>query len=105
MNKKIVFALSLSLFFVLRLFAQNTFTMEDVILRAQSQSPAFKQAETRKETRYWQYQYYRTNYNPQIRLISNNAGSLYNNSFTPVRQPDGSIKYLPLNQFNPGVNF
>jgi len=105
MNKK--FSLLFLLFFLLicDLFAQATFSMEEVIHRAQSQSPAFKQAETRRENRYWQYQYYRTNYNPQIRLISNNAGSLYNNSFTPVRQPDGSLKYLPLNQFNPGVNF
>lgn len=88
-----------------RLPAQNVFTMENVIERAQSQSPAFKQAETRKETRYWQYRYFRTNYNPQLRTSSNNAGALYNNSFTPVRQPDGSIKYLPLNQLNPGINF
>ncbi len=79
--------------------------MVDVIGRALSQSPAFKQAETRKETRYWQYRYFRTNYNPQLRVNSNNAGSLYNNSFTAVRQPDGSLKYLPLNQLNPGVNF
>lgn len=79
--------------------------MEDVVNRALIQSPAFKQAETRKENRYWQYRYFRTNYNPQLRMSSNNAGSLYNNSFTPVRQPDGSIRYLPLNQLNPGVNF
>lgn len=54
--------------------AQNKFTIEDVILRAQTQSPAFKQAETRKENRYWAYRYFRTNYNPQIRVNSNNAG-------------------------------
>lgn len=84
--------------------AQNKFSMPEVIDRALSQSPAYKQAETRKENRYWQYRYFRTNYNPQLRLSSNNAGSLYNNSFTPVRQPDGSIKYLPLNQLNPGVS-
>src|SRR5690349_583306 len=84
--------------------AQNKFTIDDIIQRAQSQSPAFKQAETRRENRYWAYQYYRTNYNPQIRANSNNAGALYNNSYTPVRQPDGSIQYLPLNQLNPGLN-
>jgi outer membrane protein TolC len=85
--------------------AQNTFTMTEVIDRAQSQSPAFRQAETRKETRYWEYRSFRTNYNPQLRMRSNNAGALYNNSFTPVRQPDGSIRYLPLNQLNPGLSF
>ena len=105
MNKRIPLLFFLASCFIISSKAQDTFSLEEVIHRAQSQSPAFKQAETRRENRYWQYQYYRTNYNPQIRLISNNAGSLYNNSFTPVRQPDGSIIYLPLNQFNPGVNF
>ncbi|MFZ6001777.1 MAG: TolC family protein [Bacteroidota bacterium] len=85
--------------------AQTTFNMVDVIERAKTQSPSFRQVETRKETKYWQYRYFRTNYNPQLRMSSNNAGSLYNNSFTPVRQPDGSIRYLPLNQLNPGLNF
>lgn len=33
------------------------------------------------------------------------AGSLYTNSISPIRQPDGSIIYLPVNQINPGVNF
>ncbi|MEO7991678.1 MAG: TolC family protein [Chryseolinea sp.] len=96
------------LFFILcnpGLCAQDKFTIVDVIERSQSQSPDFKQAETRKENRYWQYRYFKTNYNPQVRLISNNIGPLYNNSFSPVRQPDGSIKYLQVNQFNPGVNF
>ena len=85
--------------------SQNTLAMTDIIERSQSQSPDFKVAETRLENRYWQYRYFRSNYNPQVRLISNNAGALYNNSFSPVLQPDGSIRYLQINQFNPGVNF
>lgn len=84
--------------------AQNVFSIEEVIHRAQSQSPAFKQTETRLQNRSWQYRFYRTNYNPQIRMNSN-GGALYTNSITPIRQPDGSIIYLPLNQINPGVNF
>jgi outer membrane protein TolC len=84
---------------------QNVFSIEDIIQRSQSQSPDFKVAETRKENRFWQYRNFRSNYNPQVRLISNNAGSLYNNSFSPVLQPDGSIRYLQINQFNPGINF
>ncbi len=84
---------------------QNIFSMTDVIERSQSQSPDFKIAETRLENRFWQYRLFKSNYNPQVRLISNNAGALYNNSFSPVLQPDGSIRYLQINQFNPGVNF
>lgn len=62
-------------------------------------------AETRRENRYWQYRNFRSNYNPQVRAISNNAGALYNNSFSPILQPDGSIQYLQINQLNPGINF
>jgi outer membrane protein TolC len=104
MNKKLFFSFG---FFTiaLNLLAQNVLTLEEVIHRAQSQSPAFRQVETRKETRYWAFRSYRTNYNPQVRLISNNAGWLYTNSISPIRQPDGTLQYIPINQFNPGVNF
>lgn len=84
---------------------QNKFSLAEVIDRAKSQSPAFKIAETRKENRYWQYRYYKTNYVPQLRVQTNTFGSLYTNQFTPVRQDDGEVKYLQLNQLNPGVNF
>ncbi len=83
---------------------QNRFSIEDVIHRAQTQSPAFRQAETRLQNRYWQYRYYKSNYNPQIRA-SNFGSSLYTNSIIQVRQPDGSIEYVPINQINPGINF
>src|SRR5262245_15845221 len=85
--------------------AQNSFTLEDVIQRAQSQSPSFKIAETRKENRYWQYRYYKTNYVPQLRLITNSFGSLYTNEFTPLRLDNGSLDYIKVNQLNPAVNF
>jgi outer membrane protein TolC len=84
---------------------QNIFSMTDIIERSQSQSPDFKIAETRLENRFWQYRNFKSNYNPQVRVMSNNAGALYNNSFSPVLQPDGSIQYRQINQVNPGVNF
>lgn len=84
--------------------AQNSFSIEDVIGRAQSQSPTFRQVETRRENRFWQYRTYQTNYSPQVRLISNNAGPLYVNGINRIVQPDGSIQYIPVNQFNPGLN-
>ncbi|MBX7126214.1 MAG: TolC family protein [Cyclobacteriaceae bacterium] len=84
--------------------AQQVYTIDDVIARAQTQSLAFKFAETRKENKYWSYRTFRANYNPQVRLISNNGGPLYTNSISRVPQPDGSVKYLPVNQFNPGLN-
>ncbi len=103
MNKILVILVLLGTTF--QSVAQNRFTIADIIQRSQLQSPDFKIAETRRETGYWAYRLFRSNYNPQVRLISNNQGSLYNNSFSPVLQPDGSIKYLQVDQFNPGVNF
>ncbi len=104
MNRTQLFLLFFCLSSV-NLHAQETFTISDVIQRAHTQSPIFKQAETRRENRYWQYRYYRTNYNPQVRLSSYyaNTGVLYNNSVFPVRQEDGSVQYLQVNQFNPGA--
>ncbi len=84
--------------------AQNVFSITEVITKAQTQSPIFKQTETRLQNSYWQFRYYKSNYSPQIRARSN-QGALYINSITPIRQPDGSIVYLPVNQLNPGVNF
>jgi len=86
--------------------AQNVFNLDDVIHRSQSQSPAFKQTETRRENRYWQYQLYRANYTPQIRANSSSGltGSLYNNSFQQFPN-NGTYTYTYVNQLNPGVNF
>lgn len=104
MNKPILYILSGLLLVLTESRAQNVFSIEEVIQRAQSQSPTFRQVETRRENRYWQYRTFQTNYSPQVRLISSNAGALYVNSISPVRQPDGSIQYIPINQFNPGIN-
>ncbi len=106
MNRTFLVVLVLTLWFCnLKLCAQNNFTIADVIQRSQTQSPDFKQAETRRENRYWQYRYYKTNYNPQVRMNSSNYGQLYNNGIIPNRLDSGSIVYQQINQFNPGVNF
>ena len=89
----------------LRVGAQNTFTIEDVIARSQAQSVYAKYVETNREVSYWQYRTFRSNYNPQIKLSSSsNAGALYNNSYSRILQPDGSVQYLQVNQLNPGIN-
>lgn len=72
------------------------YSLADVIELAKQQSPLSKQAETRKENRYWQYRFYKSNYNPQLRL----SGTLPNFSRTtePIVQPDGTISYQPIDQ-------
>ncbi len=102
MNKYLLIVLLLILSSEVQCLAQNVFSIEDVIARAKAQSPAFKQAETQKETSYWQYRSFRTNYNPQLRLNGNVPS--FTQNFISVRQPDGSILYQPVNQTNPSLN-
>jgi outer membrane protein TolC len=82
--------------------AQNVFTLDDIIARSKGQSPASRQAETRKENRYWQYRFYKSNYNPQLRL----EGSLpsYYKRVNQIPQQDGTFRYIPVEQTNNYVN-
>jgi outer membrane protein TolC len=81
--------------------AQTNFSIEDVIVRAQSQSPASKQAETRKENRYWLYRLYRTNYNPQLRLFGNIP---YSKEVSQAPLADGTFVNANINQLNSFMN-
>jgi outer membrane protein TolC len=57
--------------FVGSVSGQQLLSIEDIIAKAKEQSPFFKQAETRKENRYWAYRFYKTTLNPQLRLSGN----------------------------------
>ena len=88
------------LFFFLSLTAtaQQTFSLDEIITRAKSQSPSSKWAETRKENKFWAYRSFRTNYNPQLRL----QGQLpvYYKSVNQIIQQDGTYRYIPVQQTN-----
>jgi outer membrane protein TolC len=100
MNKITCLVLLISVYSVT--CAQQTFNLDEIIERAKSQSPAAKQAETRKENRYWFYRNYRANYNPQLRL----AGQLpnYYKSVNQISQQDGTYRYIPVEQTNNSIN-
>lgn len=102
MNKKLILLLGIIVSGVVSVTGQNVFSIEEIIARAKQQSIFSKQAETQKETSYWQYRSFKTNYNPQLRLNGNLP--TYTNYVTPVIQPDGTKLYLPVNQFNPNIN-
>ena len=76
--------------------AQQVFTLEDIILRAKNNSPASKQAETRKENSYWQYRFYKTEFNPQLRLTGNIP--TYYKRVNPILQDNGTIIYRYVEQ-------
>lgn len=82
--------------------AQTKYTMNDVLEMAKGQSPFSKQAETRKENRYWQYKFYKSNYNPQLRL--NGGLPDYNQDYFQNRLDDGTIQYQQREQTTGSLN-
>ncbi|MFD2033445.1 TolC family protein [Belliella marina] len=70
---------------------QLEYTLDQIVERAKSQSPAALRAETQKENRFWQYRLFKSNYNPQLRLGGTIPG--FTQAFSNVEQPDGT--YVP----------
>ena len=79
-----------------------TLTLQDVVEMAKSTSIASKQAATIKETKYWEYRSFRSNYQPQLSLSGILPG--YNKTFTEVQQPDGTILFQPIHNNNSSLN-
>jgi outer membrane protein TolC len=84
--------------FPIQSFSQEriTFTLEDMVARAKARSPAALRAQTRKENRYWNYRFYQSNYNPQLRLSGTIPG--FSQAFNNVTQPDGTIEFREVRQ-------
>ncbi len=79
-----------------------TLTLSDVVAMAKNKSIASKQAITLKETRYWQYRTFRSNYQPQLSLAGTLPG--YSKTFTEVVQPDGTVLFQPIHNNNSALN-
>jgi len=73
-------------------------SLQDVVEMAKNNSIAAKQALTVKETKYWQWRSYRSNYQPQLAL----SGTLpaYTKTFSQVVQPNGSILFQNIHNDN-----
>lgn len=103
-NKYIYFAIIfVSLYFLSQAsFAQQTYTLQEIIQIAKTQSPAYKRAETIKSNRYWQYRVYKSNFVPQLSL----SGTVpnFNRSVTPITQEDGSTQYRSVFNSNSDVS-
>ncbi|MEX2591668.1 MAG: TolC family protein [Anditalea sp.] len=100
MNRKpiLFFALSLITFCSLPAFGQEkvSYTLQDIVARAKSQSTAALRIQTIKENRFWQYRLFLSDYNPQLRLDGTIPS--YRQSVTNVTQPDGSIEFREVEQ-------
>ena len=73
-------------------------TLQGAVEMAKDNSIAAKQNSTIRETKYWQWRTYRSNYQPQLAL----SGVLpaYSKTFTQVVQPNGTISFQPVHNDN-----
>ncbi len=77
-------------------------TLQEVVDMSKLKSIESKQALTTRETKYWQYRTYRSNYQPQLSLTGVVPG--YNKTFTEVQQPDGTILFQSIHNNNSSLN-
>ena len=77
-------------------------TLQQVVEMAKAKSIDSKQAVTTKETKYWQYRTFRSNYQPQLSLDGTLPG--YSKTFLQVVQPDGTIQFQPVHNNNSSLD-
>ncbi len=77
-------------------------SLEEVVAMAKGKSIASKQAATTKETKYWVWRTFRSNYQPQLAL--NGMLPAYTKTFNQVIQPDGTIQFQPVHYDNSSLN-
>lgn len=82
--------------------AQVKYTLNNILDLAKMQSSQARQAETRKENRFWQYRLFKSNYNPQLALSGNLPG--YNRDFLQNRLDDGSIVFQEREQISSSLS-
>lgn len=100
MNKRYFFILLALLSFTSQ--SQVVYSLNGIIDLAKNQSTLAKQAETRKENRYWQYRFFRSDYNPQLALSGNLPG--YNRDFNENRLDDNTIVFQEREQISSSLN-
>ncbi len=83
-------------------YSQIEYSLNQIIDLAKDQSSVARQAETRKENRFWQYRFFRSNYNPQLALSGNVPG--YNRDFLQNRLDDGTISFISREQTSSALN-
>src|SRR5882757_279332 len=77
-------------------------SLGEVVTMAKERSIASRQAATVKETKYWQWRTFKSNYQPQLSLSGNLPG--YSKTFTQVLQPNGTIQFQPIHNDNSSLN-
>jgi outer membrane protein len=73
-------------------------TLQQVVELAKKNAIAAKQATTVRETKYWEWRTFKSNYQPQLALSGILPG--YNKSYTQIVQPNGTILFQPVHNDN-----
>jgi outer membrane protein len=73
-------------------------SLQQVVEMAKQNSIAAKQAVTLRETKYWQWRTFKSNYQPQLSLSGILPG--YSKTTQQVLQPDGTIIFQPVHNDN-----
>lgn len=77
-------------------------SLNEVVEMAKQGSIAARQAATLKETRYWEWRTYRSNYAPQLQLQGTLPG--FQRTFYQVLQPNGTVLFQPVYNNNSMLN-
>jgi outer membrane protein len=77
-------------------------TLAEVVELAKKQSIAARQAETTRETRYWQYKAFQSDFRPQ--LVLNGSLPSFNRAFREVWQPNGTVLFQPVRNNNSSLS-
>jgi outer membrane protein TolC len=76
-------------------------TLQQVVDMAKHNSISAKQALTLRETKYWQWRSYKSNYQPQLSLTGDLPA--YSKTFVEVVQPNGTILFQNIHNDNSSV--
>lgn len=77
-------------------------TLQQIVQMAKDKSIASQQAVTSRETHYWEWRTYQSNYKPQLSLNGILPG--YQKSYIQVVQPNGTIEFQPVHNNNSSLN-
>lgn len=83
--------------------AQKRYSLSEIILQAQLNSPGSRLAKTQKDISAYQFQVYRSDFNPQVTFYG--QAPVFNKEYFAVRQPDGSIRYQAISQHSSTLGF
>jgi outer membrane protein TolC len=92
MKFRLLIISTLSFFSFSFTYAQDRFSLSQIIELAKSKSPIYLQVANVKKNRFWQYQTYKSNYGPQLLLRGDFPD--FNRSIQPITLPDGRQAFV-----------